>query len=99
MISKQELIKLGIYFIAAITATMIKFIKTEKKSFSVFMVEMLIGASFAFFIIPAAVDYFHLSLYVGTAITWLMTMFSQTVLKKFEDKLSKKIDDVTDTTD
>ena len=93
MISKDELIKIGVYFAAAITATVIKFLREEKKSFSFFMAEMLIGASFAFFIIPAAVEHFKLSFYVGTAITWLVTMFSQPVLKKLESKLTKKIED------
>lgn len=97
MISKEDLYKLIIYFIAALTATVIRFIRSEKKSFPIFMVEMLVGASFAFFLIPVLVEHFHLSLYWGTALTWLSTMFSESVLKRIEKKLIKKIDDVTDT--
>ena len=59
------------------------------------MGEMLIGASFAFFIVPAIVEYFELSLCMGTGITWLLTVFSEVVLKKFEVKLKNKIDDAT----
>lgn len=99
MITKEELYKLIVYFVAALTATIIRFIRSEKKSFPIFMVEMLLGASFAFFIIPAIVENFHLSLYIGTALTWLATMFSETVLKVVEKKLIKKMDDVTDTID
>lgn len=99
MISKEELYKLIFYFVAAITASVIRFIRAEKKNFPVFMAEMLLGASFAFFIVPALVEYFHLSLYMGTGLTWILTMFSETVLNRVKDKLTKKIDDVTDTTD
>ena len=99
MFSKEELYKLIIYFVAAATATIIRFIRTERKNFPIFMGEMLLGASFAFFIVPAVVEHFELSLYMGTGITWLMTMFSETILKKLEEKLVKKIDDVTDTID
>ena len=99
MISKEELYKLIIYFVAAATATIIRFIRTERKNFPIFMGEMLLGASLAFFIVPAVVEYFKLSLYMGTGITWLMTMFSETILKKLEEKLVKKIDNVTDTID
>lgn len=99
MFSKEELYKLIIYFTAAATATIIRFIRTERKNFPIFMGEMLLGASLAFFIVPAVVEYFELSLYMGTGITWLMTMFSETILKKLEEKLVKKIDNVTDTID
>ena len=99
MFSKEEFLKLVVYFTAAITASIIRFIRTDKKNFPIFMVEMLLGASFAFFIVPAVVEYFELSLYMGTGITWLMTMFSETILKKLEEKLVKKIDNVTDTID
>lgn len=99
MISKEELYKLIFYFVAAITASIIRFIRAEKKNFPIFMLEMLLGASFAFFIVPAIVEYFHLSLYMGTGLTWLLTMFSETVLSRFKRNLTKKIDDVTDTTD
>ena len=99
MFSKEEFLKLVVYFIAAITASIIRFIRTERKNFPIFMGEMLLGASFAFFIVPAVVEYFELSLYMGTGITWLMTMFSETILKKLEEKLVKKIDNVTDTID
>lgn len=97
MFSKEELFKLIFYFIAASVASVIRFIRTDKKSFPIFMGELLLGASFAFFIVPAMVEHFHLSLYMGTGLTWLLTMFSETVLKIFEKKLIKKIDDVTDT--
>lgn len=99
MISKEELYKLIFYFVAAITASVIRFIRAEKRNFPIFMGEMLLGASFAFFIVPAAVEYFHLSLYMGTGLTWLLTMFSETVLNRFKKNLVKKIDDVTDTND
>ena len=99
MFSKEEFLKLVAYFIAAITASIIRFIRTERKNFPIFMGEMLLGASFAFFIVPAVVEYFELSLYMGTGTTWLMTMFSETILKKLEEKLVKKIDNVTDTID
>ena len=99
MFSKEEFLKLVVYFIAAITASIIRFIRADKKSFPIFMLEMLLGASFAFFIVPAVVEHFELSLYMGTGITWLMTMFSETILKKLEKKLVKKIDDVTDNID
>jgi len=99
MISKEELYKLIFYFIAAITASAIRFVRAEKRNFPIFMGEMLLGASFAFFIVPAAVEYFHLSLYMGTGLTWLLTMFSETVLNRFKKNLTKKIDDVTDTDD
>ena len=94
---QEELYKLLFYFLAATTASIIRYIRQEKKSFPIFMVEMLLGASFAFFIVPAIVEHWQLSLYMGTGITWIMTMFSETVLKKLESKLIKKIDDVTDT--
>ena len=97
MINKEELFKLIFYFAAAITASVIRFLRTDKKNFLIFMGEMLLGASFAFFIVPAAVEYFHLSLYVGTGLTWLLTMFSETVLNRFKKNLVKKIDDVTNT--
>lgn len=99
MFSKEEFLKLVVYFTAAITASIIRFIRADKKSFPIFMLEILLGASFAFFIVPALVEYFHLSLYMGTGLTWLLTMFSETVLNKFKTKLSKKIDDVTDNID
>lgn len=99
MISKEELYKLIFYFVAAITASVIRFIRAEKKNFPVFMAEMLLGASFAFFIVPAIVEHFQLSLYMGTGLTWLLTMFSETVLSRFKKNLIKKIDDVTDTDD
>lgn len=99
MISKEELYKLVFYFIAAITASVIRFIRTDKKNFPIFMGEMLLGASFAFFIVPAVVEHFQLSLYMGTGLTWLLTMFSETVLNRFKKNLIKKIDDVTDTPD
>lgn len=97
MINKEELYKLIFYFGAATTASIIRYIRQEKKSFPIFMMEMLFGASFAFFLVPAIVEYMHLSLYMGTGLTWLLTMFSETVLKKVESKIVKKIDDVTDT--
>ena len=87
------------YFVAAITASVIRFIRADKKNFPIFMGEMLLGASFAFFIVPAVVEHFQLSLYMGTGITWLLTMFSETVLNRFKKNLVKKIDDVTDTID
>ena len=99
MINKEELYKLVFYFVAAITASVIRFIRTDKKNFPIFMGEMLLGASFAFFIVPAVVEHFQLSLYMGTGITWLLTMFSETVLNRFKKNLVKKIDDVTDTID
>ena len=95
MINKEELYKLVFYFVAAVTASLIRFIRIEKKNFPLFMGEMLLGASFAFFVVPAIVEYFELSLYMGTGITWLLTMFSEVVLKKLEGKLKNKIDDVT----
>lgn len=94
---KEELLKLLFYFVAATTASMIRYIRQEKKSFPVFMLEMLLGASFAFFIVPAVVEHWQLSLYMGTGLTWLLTMFSETVLNKFKKGIVKKIDDVTDT--
>jgi hypothetical protein len=100
MFSKEELFKLLLYFIAAITASLIRFLRnTGKKTPSLFVVEMLTGASFAFFIVPAVVDHFHLSLYYGTGITWILTMLSESVLRKIESKLNKKVDDVADTID
>lgn len=99
MFSKEEFLKLIVYFIAAVTASIIRFIRADKKSFPIFMLEILLGASFAFFIVPGLVEYFHLSLYMGTGLTWILTMFSETVLNKFKSKLVKKIDDVTDTID
>lgn len=99
MINKEELYKLVFYFVAAITASVIRFIRTDKKNFPIFMGEMLLGASFAFFIVPAVVEHFQLSLYMGTGLTWLLTMFSETVLNRFKKNLVKKIDDVTDTVD
>lgn len=99
MINKEELYKLVFYFVAAITASVIRFIRADKKNFPIFMGEMLLGASFAFFIVPAVVEHFQLSLYMGTGITWLLTMFSETVLNRFKNNLVKKIDDVTDTID
>lgn len=99
MISKEELYKLIFYFIGAITASIIRFIRAEKKTFPIFMLEMLLGASFAFFVVPAIVEYFHLSLYMGTGLTWLLTMFSETALSRFKKNLTKKIDDVTNTND
>ena len=99
MIDKEELYKLVFYFVAAITASVIRFIRADKKNFPIFMGEMLLGASFAFFIVPAVVEHFQLSLYMGTGITWLLTMFSETVLNRFKKNLVKKIDDVTDTID
>ena len=99
MINKEELYKLVFYFVAAITASVIRFIRTGKKNFPIFMGEMLLGASFAFFIVPAVVEHFQLSLYMGTGLTWLLTMFSETVLNRFKKNLVKKIDDVTDTVD
>ena len=99
MITKEELYKLMFYFVAATTASIIRYIRQEKKSFLIFMMEMLLGASFAFFIVPGIVEHWKLSLYMGTGITWILTMFSEAVLKKLENKLIKKIDDVTDTID
>lgn len=99
MFSKEELFKLIIYFIAALTASLIRFLRAKKKTVAVFIVEMLLGASIAFFVVPAIVDYFHLSLYIGTGITWLATMLSESLLRKVEAKLEKKIDDVTDNVD
>lgn len=99
MITKEELYKLIFYFVAAITASVIRFIRTDKKNFPIFMGEMLLGASFAFFIVPAIVEHFQLSLYMGTGLTWLLTMFSETVLNRFKKNLIKKIDDVTNTPD
>lgn len=99
MIPKEELYKLIFYFVAAITASVIRFIRTDKKNFPIFMGEMLLGASFAFFIVPAIVEHFQLSLYMGTGLTWLLTMFSETVLNRFKKNLIKKIDDVTNTPD
>ncbi len=99
MFSKEDLFKLGFYFVAATTASTIRYIRQEKKSFAVFMVEMLLGASFAFFVVPAIVEHWELSLYMGTGITWMLTMFSETVLKKLEQRIIKKIDNVTDTLD
>ena len=99
MINKEELFKLAIYFAAAVTASLIRFLKNEKKTFSIFMLEMLMGASFAFFVIPMLVDYFSLSLYIGTGLTWLFTMLSESVLRYAESKIKKKIDDVSDTID
>lgn len=99
MINKEELYKLIFYFVAAITASVIRFIRTDKKNFPIFMGEMLLGASFAFFIVPAIVEHFQLSLYMGTGLTWLLTMFSETVLNRFKKNLIKKVDDVTDTND
>ena len=86
MIDKEELYKLVFYFVAAITASVIRFIRADKKNFPIFMV-------------PAVVEHFQLSLYMGTGITWLLTMFSETVLNRFKKNLVKKIDDVTDTID
>ncbi len=97
MLTKEEAYKLSFYFIAATTASIIRYIRQEKKSFPVYMVEMLLGASFAFFVVPAIVEYWELSLYMGTGITWILTMFSETILKKVENKLVKKIDDVSNT--
>ncbi len=99
MITKEELYKLIFYFVAAITASVIRFIRTDKKNFPIFMGEMLLGASFAFFIVPAIVEHFQLSLYMGTGLTWLLTMFSETVLNRFKKNLIKKRDDVTNTPD
>jgi hypothetical protein len=99
MINKEEFLKLIFYFAAAATASLIRFLRNEKKSFSVFMVEMLMGASFAFFVVPAIVDYYGWSLYYGTGITWLLTMLSESVLRKIESRINKKIDDVADNID
>lgn len=99
MVTKEELYKLIVYFAAALTASIIRFMRNNKqKTFTLFLIEMLLGASFAFFIVPGLVEYFHLSLYVGTGLTWILTMFSETVLSKIEVKLNKKMDDVSDIT-
>lgn len=99
MFNKEELSKLIIYFVAALTASLIRFLRAKKKTATVFIIEMLLGASIAFFVVPAIVDYFHLSLYIGTGITWFATMLSESLLRRAESKLEKKIDDVTDNVD
>lgn len=99
MIPKDDLQKLAMYFVAAATASLIRFLRNEKKSFSVFMIEMLMGASFAFFVVPMVVDYYGWSLYYGTGLTWVLTMLSESVLRKIESRINKKIDDVADNID
>lgn len=99
MPNKEELLKLVVYFIAAVVASLIKFLKNKRKSFSTFLIEMLMGASFAFFIVPAFVDYYDLSVSFGTGLTWAMTMLSESILSKIESKLNSKIDDTIDNID
>ena len=98
--NREELYKLAFYFSAATAASLIRFLRsTKKKTFSLFMVEMLIGASIAFFIVPALVEHFEFSLSMGTGITWISTLFSESVLRKIEQRFLKKVDDVADTID
>lgn len=94
--SKDEMIELSAYLMAAIIASTIKFLKKNKRDYRIFTIEVLTGASIAFFLIPALVRHYELSIYIGCGLTWLTTTFSETLFKKIEAKLLKKVDDVSD---
>lgn len=94
MIDKDgELYKLGFYFSAALLASIIKFLQSKERSWKNLSLELLLGASFAFFLIPAVVEHFSLSVYIGTGLTWLSTIFSKELLLIAKDKLINKIKD------
>jgi len=96
MIDKDgEFYKLGFYLSAALTASLIKFIRSKQKSWTSLFLEVLIGASIAIFLIPMVVEHFGLSLSFGTGLTWFTTIFSKEVLEKVKVKLLNKIDDTT----
>lgn len=98
--NKEELLKLVFYFSAAATASLIRFLRNEKKkTFSLFAIELLMGVSWAFFVVPAVVEHWGLSLYFGTGLTWMLTMLSESVLRKIESRINKKVDDVADNID
>lgn len=97
--TRDELLKLVFYFVAALAASLIRFLKKKKKSFSVFVIEMLTGASIAFFVVPAIVDHYSLTLSFGTGLTWVLTMISEHALRYLENKFDKKVDDVVDNID
>lgn len=87
MLTPEEIMKLIMYGVAGTIAATIRFMRKSKRTINMFIIEFLLGLSFAFFIVPALAEYFSWSMYMATGITWVLTMFSETVLDIIQDKI------------
>ena len=83
----EELKKYIVLFLAGVFPAMIRFLNLEKRNMRYFLIEVMTGISFAFFIAPAVIEYYNLSLKLGCGVTFILAYFSEQVLRIFKKKL------------
>lgn len=78
-------------FLSGLFPATIRFLRNKVKSPSLFITEILIGVSFAFFIVPALAEHFEWSFKFSLGVTWLFTFFSNEVFKLIWEIAKSKI--------
>ena len=83
-------------FASAMSAVALKLVRaTARPSIPVVVGEVLLGLTFCFIIAPAVQEYYHLSLKLICALTWIGALFSGILLQGAENVIKAWIEKVT----